>query len=171
MVKLTGYEQAEFDRTSPTARCDGLVKRRFLCSFQPCLADPSASPAGPAAVVRTALQRGRIAQSIFPDGIRPDAHYADISSDLQRFTAYQAAFSEVLERFSLLSLLGRLQTFPVGISSLLAQTMPVKTPLGLAGCRTDHISPRHARAGIPVYRHWLDGGRFVLRLGIGHCLG
>jgi hypothetical protein len=52
------------------------------------------------------------------------------SSDLQRFTAYQAAFSEVLERFSLLSLLGRLQTFPVGISSLLAQTMPVKTPLG-----------------------------------------
>jgi hypothetical protein len=52
------------------------------------------------------------------------------SSDLQRFTAYQAAFSEVLERFNLLSLLGRLQTFPVGISSLLAQTMPAKTPLG-----------------------------------------
>jgi hypothetical protein len=52
------------------------------------------------------------------------------SSDLQRFTAYQAAFSELLERFNLLSLLGRLQTFPVGISSLLAQTMPTKTPLG-----------------------------------------
>ena len=52
------------------------------------------------------------------------------SSDLQRFTAYQSTFSEVVERFNLLSLLGRLQTFPVGISSLLAQTMPVKTPLG-----------------------------------------
>jgi hypothetical protein len=52
------------------------------------------------------------------------------SSDLQRFTAYQAAFSEVLERFNLMSLLGRLQAFPVGISSLLAQTMPIKTPLG-----------------------------------------
>ena len=52
------------------------------------------------------------------------------SSDLERFTTYQAAFSEVLERFNLLSLLGRLQAFPVGISSLLAQTMPVKTPLG-----------------------------------------
>ena len=52
------------------------------------------------------------------------------SSDLQRFTVYQSSFSEVLERFNLLSLIGRLQTFPVGISSLLAQTMPVKNPLG-----------------------------------------
>jgi hypothetical protein len=52
------------------------------------------------------------------------------SSELQRFTTYQSAFIEVLERFNLLSLLGRLQTFPVGISSLLAQTMPVETPLG-----------------------------------------
>lgn len=52
------------------------------------------------------------------------------SADLQRFAAYQAAFSELLERFNLLSLLGKLQTFPVGISSLLAQTMPVETPLG-----------------------------------------
>jgi hypothetical protein len=52
------------------------------------------------------------------------------SSDLQRFTAYQSAFSEVLEHFNLLSLLGRLQTFPVGISSLLSQTMPAETPLG-----------------------------------------
>jgi hypothetical protein len=52
------------------------------------------------------------------------------SSDLERFATYQAAFSEVLDRFNLLSLLSRLQSFPVGISSLLAQTMPVKTPLG-----------------------------------------
>ena len=52
------------------------------------------------------------------------------SSDLQRFAVYQSAFSEMVEHFNLLSLVGRLQTFPVGISSLLAQTMPVKTPLG-----------------------------------------
>lgn len=51
-------------------------------------------------------------------------------TDLKRFTDFQSGFSEVLERFNLLSLLGRLQTFPIGISSLLAQTMPVKTPLG-----------------------------------------
>ena len=52
------------------------------------------------------------------------------SSDQQRFTVYQSAVSEVVDHFNLLSLLGRLQTFPVGISSLLAQTMPVRTPLG-----------------------------------------
>jgi hypothetical protein len=52
------------------------------------------------------------------------------TTDVQRFTAYQAAFSEVVERFNLLSLLGRLQAFPVGISSLLARSMPVRTPLG-----------------------------------------
>jgi len=52
------------------------------------------------------------------------------SADLERFTDNLALLREVAERFNLLSLLGRLQTFPVGISSLLAQTMPVKTPLG-----------------------------------------
>jgi hypothetical protein len=52
------------------------------------------------------------------------------SADLEQFTAYQAAFNEVVERFNLLSLLGKLQLFPVGIASLLAQTMPVETPLG-----------------------------------------
>ena len=52
------------------------------------------------------------------------------AADLEQFTAYQAAFNEVVERFNLLSLLGKLQLFPVGISSLLAQTMPVETPLG-----------------------------------------
>jgi len=52
------------------------------------------------------------------------------STDLQRLTDFQAGFGEIVERFNLLSLLSRLQTFPIGISSLLAQTMPVKTPLG-----------------------------------------
>jgi hypothetical protein len=52
------------------------------------------------------------------------------SADVQRFTDYQAAFSEMVERFNLLSLVGKLQAFPVGVSSLLAQTMPVETPLG-----------------------------------------
>lgn len=52
------------------------------------------------------------------------------SADLKRFTDFQSGFSDVMERFNLLSLLGKLQTFPIGVSSLLAQTMPVKTPLG-----------------------------------------
>ena len=52
------------------------------------------------------------------------------SSDMQRFATYQSAFSEAVERFNLLSLVGKLQAFPVGVSSLLSQTMPVETPLG-----------------------------------------
>jgi hypothetical protein len=52
------------------------------------------------------------------------------STDLQRLTDFQSGFGEIVERFNLLSLLSRLQTFPIGVSSLLAQTMPVKTPLG-----------------------------------------
>lgn len=59
-------------------------------------------------------------------------------ADLQRFTDYQSAFLEIMERFNLLSLLGKLQLFPIGISSLLSQTMPVDTPVGSQG--VVHIS-------------------------------
>jgi len=52
------------------------------------------------------------------------------SADVSRFAEFQSVFREVIERFNLLSLLGKLQTFPIGISSLLAQTMPVETPFG-----------------------------------------
>jgi hypothetical protein len=52
------------------------------------------------------------------------------STDLKRFTEYQSVFSELIGRFNLLSLFGKLQAFPIGISSLLAQTMPVETPFG-----------------------------------------
>ncbi len=52
------------------------------------------------------------------------------AADIRRFTEFQSIFGEIVERFNLLSLLARLQTFPVGVSSLLAQTMPVETPLG-----------------------------------------
>lgn len=52
------------------------------------------------------------------------------STDMKRFTEFQSLFSELIGRFNLLSLLGKLQTFPIGVSSLLAQTMPVKTPYG-----------------------------------------
>ena len=52
------------------------------------------------------------------------------STDLNRFSEFQTGFSDLVERFNLLSLLGRLQTFPIGISSLLAQMMPASTPLG-----------------------------------------
>jgi hypothetical protein len=53
------------------------------------------------------------------------------SADAQRFAEFQALFGELFQRFNLFSLLGKLQLFPIGVSSLLAQTMPVETPLGV----------------------------------------
>ena len=50
--------------------------------------------------------------------------------DAKRLTAIQDVFVEGLQRFNLVSLMSRLQTFPVGISSLVAKTMPVDSPMG-----------------------------------------
>jgi hypothetical protein len=52
------------------------------------------------------------------------------SADVNRFTEFELLFNETVQHFNLLSLLSRLQTFPIGVSSLLARTMPVETPLG-----------------------------------------
>src|SRR5574339_472886 len=52
------------------------------------------------------------------------------ATEIKRFAEFQSLFSEMIERFNLFSLLGRLQTFPIGVSSLVAQTMPVESPLG-----------------------------------------
>lgn len=51
--------------------------------------------------------------------------------DVQQLVAIQELLNEGLQRFNLFSLISRLQTFPIGISSLLAKTMPVETPLGV----------------------------------------
>ena len=51
-------------------------------------------------------------------------------ADIQRISGAQAFFMEALERFNVLSLLSKLLTFPIGVSSLLAGTMPVVTPYG-----------------------------------------
>lgn len=53
-------------------------------------------------------------------------------ADLERFTQYQSLVTEWLGEFNLLSLLSKLQFFPVGVSSLSAQTLPVENPLGMS---------------------------------------
>jgi hypothetical protein len=53
-------------------------------------------------------------------------------ADLELFTQYQSLMMEWLRDFNLLSLLSKLQLFPIGISSLSAQTLPVENPLGLS---------------------------------------
>ncbi|HET9914389.1 MAG TPA: hypothetical protein VFQ13_21015 [Anaerolineales bacterium] len=49
---------------------------------------------------------------------------------LQQFVQFQSDANEAVERFNLLSLLGRLQLFPIGVSSLFTQSAPVETPFG-----------------------------------------
>lgn len=52
------------------------------------------------------------------------------AEDAQGFAQMQALFMDNLQRFNLVSLISRLQTFPIGISSLMAKTMPVDSPVG-----------------------------------------
>jgi hypothetical protein len=52
------------------------------------------------------------------------------AADFQQISMVQSAFMELLERYNLLSLLGKLLTFPIGIASLSAERMPVVTPYG-----------------------------------------
>lgn len=53
-------------------------------------------------------------------------------ADLELFAQYQSLAMEWLKNFNLLSLLAKLQLFPIGISSLSAQTLPVENPLGVS---------------------------------------
>ena len=52
-------------------------------------------------------------------------------ADLDRFIQTQSMLVEWVQNFNLLSLLSKLQLFPIGISSLSAQTLPVENPFGL----------------------------------------
>lgn len=83
------------------------------------------------------------------------------SADIKRFTEFQSLFTEMIGRFNLLSLLGKLQIFPVGVSSLLAQTMPVETPLGSP--RVVQISSFPVLVGLAfllVLAGWVLGGLY-----------
>lgn len=51
-------------------------------------------------------------------------------SDLERFSQFQSLLLQSLRDFNLLSLLSKLQLFPIGISTLSAQTLPTDTPFG-----------------------------------------
>lgn len=52
------------------------------------------------------------------------------AEDAQGFAQIQAMFIDNLQRFNLVSLVSRLQTFPIGVSSLMAKMMPVDSPIG-----------------------------------------
>ncbi len=50
--------------------------------------------------------------------------------DIKRLAGFQDIFDQGLQHFNLVSLVSKLQTFPIGISSLLARTMPSDSPIG-----------------------------------------
>ena len=93
------------------------------------------------------------------------------AADLQRFAEYQAAFGDLIERFNLLSLFGKLQLFPIGVSSLLSQTMPAGTPFGAGN--VIHLSSFPAVVGLVfllVIFGWTVGAlyfRGVSRIALG----
>ena len=52
------------------------------------------------------------------------------TSELDRFLETQTSLLDILQDFNLLSMISKFRMFPIGISSLLSQTMPVETPFG-----------------------------------------
>jgi hypothetical protein len=51
-------------------------------------------------------------------------------SEMEQFLEAQAIFLDGLQSFNVLSLVSKFRTFPIGISSLLAQKMSIATPFG-----------------------------------------
>jgi hypothetical protein len=92
-------------------------------------------------------------------------------ADLERFTQYQSLMTEWLRDFNLLSLLSKLQFFPVGISSLSSQILPVENPLGLSNVVI--ISSVWIMLGLAVVLiplGWIGGGVYYRQVA-GSVLG
>ena len=82
-------------------------------------------------------------------------------ADLDRFTQYQTLMLEWLKDFNLLSLLAKLQLFPIGISSLSAQTLPTANPLGVPNIViVSSIWIMLGLAFILVPLGWIGGGLY-----------
>ncbi len=117
------------------------------------------------------LSVGRLVRPFFEIVFSQARRTLTSAADLQRFTEYQAAFSDLMERFNLLSLFSKLQLFPIGVSSLLAQTMPAETPLGAGNVL--HVSSYPGLVGLAlvfVILGWVVGGlyfRWVSRIVLG----
>lgn len=81
--------------------------------------------------------------------------------DVTRLVQVQDVLSEMLQRFNLVSLLSRLQTFPIGLSSLLAKTLPADSPVG-----TQSIAQVSSLLGLLGYMlllilaGWMIGGLY-----------
>ncbi|HLO32831.1 MAG TPA: hypothetical protein VK249_27045 [Anaerolineales bacterium] len=87
------------------------------------------------------------------------------STEVKQFAEFQSAFSEAMGRFNLLSLLGKLQIFPIGISSLLAQKMPAETPFGSQPVvQISSLPGVLGLAFVFVVAGWIVGGLYFRRV-------
>jgi hypothetical protein len=83
------------------------------------------------------------------------------SADLSQYAQIQTLSNELVERFNLVSLLGKLQLFPIGVFSLLAQKGPIETPFGSQ--LVVEISSLPAVIGLAfllVVTGWIVGGLY-----------
>jgi hypothetical protein len=83
------------------------------------------------------------------------------AAEMNQFLEAQTIFLDGLQSFNVLSLVSKLRTFPIGISSLLAQRMPVDTPLGEPG--VVQISSLPVLLGIAFVLTavgWITGGLY-----------
>lgn len=83
------------------------------------------------------------------------------ANDVKRLTAFQDLFNELLQRFNLFSLISRLQTFPIGVSSLAAKIMPENSPLGIQSIvQISSIAGLLGYMFLLVLIGWLVGGLY-----------
>lgn len=88
-------------------------------------------------------------------------------TDLEAILQRQTIFLEWLQDFNLLSLLSKLQWFPVGISSLSAQSLPVTNPLGLENVvAVSSIWILLAIAVVLIPLSWIGGGVFFRQVSV-----
>ena len=80
-------------------------------------------------------------------------------ADLEPIAQYQSMFMERLQDFNLLALLSKLQIFPIGVSSLSAQTLPVENPFGISNVfMVSSIWILLALVFVLVPLGWMGGG-------------
>ena len=83
------------------------------------------------------------------------------ANDVKRLTAFQDLFNELLQRFNMFSLISRLQTFPIGVSSLASKIMPENSPLGIQSIvQVSSIAGLLGYMFLLVLIGWLVGGLY-----------
>lgn len=81
--------------------------------------------------------------------------------DAGQYLERQTLFMEILQKYNLFSLLTKIQIFPVGISSLSSEKMPVETPFGIQSVvQVSSLLELLGLSFILVLIGWIGGGLY-----------